>query len=160
MIEKKAALAKHLDIPYIVYDDIYYTNVDTDDLDNANIDYELYNDTIINISDELEAYFNENGYNLDNEIDFVDNDKRYIIGDQEYLICTDEEADKEHVDSLDRYIDDVVLSEIPKHYHIYFDKDAFIKDNDGDRGNELGYYDGCENCETIDDIHYYIYRQN
>jgi len=86
------------------------------------------------------------------------------ISDGEYLVLDDSEADERFEQSIESYIDDCVLSEIPKQYRCYFDAEKFINDckiNDG-RGNSLASYDSEENeiKDPDSDEWFYIYRTN
>jgi hypothetical protein len=50
---------------------------------------------------------------------------------------------------------------MPKSIQNYFDKEEFIKDAKFDgRGHSLSAYDGNEQEQTVNDVTYYIYRQN
>ena len=80
---------------------------------------------------------------------------------QEYLVVTDDEADELWEQELDNYIDEYILSELPEQYHFYFDSEKWKDDAKMDgRGHSLNRYDGNEDYETINDVDYYIYRQN
>lgn len=83
------------------------------------------------------------------------------VGQEDYLVLTDDEADVRWKDSIYSYIDDCVLPEIPEGYQYYFDKDRFADDcrMDG-RGHSLASYDGEERCHTFNGCDYYIYRIN
>lgn len=80
-----------------------------------------------------------------------------IDGD-EYLFGTESEMDKLYQQYLDNYIDEIILPEIPTHYHFYFDEDSWKRDAEinGSRGEALSSYDGSE-LESGD---YYLYRTN
>jgi hypothetical protein len=79
------------------------------------------------------------------------------VSDGDYLVLDDNEAEQRFEESITEYINDCVLSEIPKQYQSYFDYKAFIKDCNCDgRGHTLASYDGEEN--EIDE--YFIYRTN
>jgi hypothetical protein len=91
---------------------------------------------------------------------FIDGNKITIQG-FDYLVCTDEQADSEFEDSIENYVDDCVILEIPKHLQQYFDTDRFIEDakyNFG-RGQQLNYYDGSEYEQEVKGTTYYIYQQ-
>lgn len=78
--------------------------------------------------------------------------------DGEYLVLTDEEADERARESLDNYIEECVLSQIPDNLVEYFDTDQFAEDalrNDG-RGVSLASYDS----EEFEVEGFYIYRIN
>lgn len=76
----------------------------------------------------------------------------------EYLVLDDDEANAAWEDSLDSYIDDCILPELPEIAQRYFDCDAFKRDarHDG-RGHSLSGYDGVE-LELNGD--FYGYRVN
>ena len=80
---------------------------------------------------------------------------------EEYEILTDEEADERWEEELQYYIDEYILSEIPKFCQRYFDEEAWKRDARFDgRGHSISHYDGCENEEKVNGTWYYIYRQN
>jgi len=83
----------------------------------------------------------------------------YEYAGQEYLVCTDDEADEKQDEELENYIDECL--EIPDNIERYFDREAWKSDarNDG-RGHCLNRYDGCEDSEEVNGETYYIYRQN
>lgn len=85
----------------------------------------------------------------------------FEYGSEEYLVCTDSEADEKWDEYLDNYIEECVLPEIPEAYRNYFDEDAWKSDaeNDG-RGHSLNPYDGSEDEQKVNGTTYYIYRQN
>lgn len=79
----------------------------------------------------------------------------YEYHGQEYLVLTDDEADCEMDESLDNYIEEVIMPEIPEAYQNYFDEDAWKQDASYDgRGHIIATYDGCE----YEQDGYYIYR--
>lgn len=79
----------------------------------------------------------------------------------EYLVVTDSEADDMWEESLDNYIDECILPELPEWVQNYFDDEGWKSDarHDG-RGNSLSSYDGFENEENFEGTTYYIYRMN
>lgn len=82
-------------------------------------------------------------------------------GSEEYLVCTDSEADTKWDAELNNYIDECILPEIPETYRNYFDNDAWKSDAKQDgRGHSLSRYDGNEDEQTVLGTTYYIYRQN
>ena len=85
----------------------------------------------------------------------------FEYGSEEYLILTDSEADDANDQSIDNYIDECILPELPEQYRRYFDDEAFKNDarHDG-RGNNLATYDGNEEYQDVDRSTYYIYRTN
>ncbi len=56
------------------------------------------------------------------------------------------------------YIEEIVLPEIPQHYHLYFDEESWKRDArvNGDKASALASYDGNE----YEQNNYYIYRIN
>lgn len=95
------------------------------------------------------------------------NDQIVKDGKREYLVVTDDEADKLWDQDLDNYIEDVL--EIPDSLRYYFDTEKWKKDArlDG-RAHSLARYDGHEYEEDVriedevgyETITYYLYRQN
>ena len=75
-----------------------------------------------------------------------------------YYYCgTEEEIDIAHTESLENYVDECVLLEIPKHYRNYFDTEKFIEDAKVDGfGHALNSYDGNEYEETVNNVTYFI----
>jgi hypothetical protein len=89
-------------------------------------------------------------------------DSNFEYGKEEYMVLTDEESDSAFSDSLDNYIDDCILCQLPENLRSYFDNEAFKRDvelSDG-RGPTLAGYDGAEECEKVDGVWFYIYRTN
>jgi hypothetical protein len=79
----------------------------------------------------------------------------------EYRVMTDAEADAAWDESLENYIDECILPELPEAHRSYFDYEAWKRDARYDgRGHCLSSYDGCEYEEQIDGEWYYIYRVN
>lgn len=80
---------------------------------------------------------------------------------KEYLVVTDSEADEKWDEELNNYIENCIKPEIPEVYQNYFNTDQWKGDAriDG-RGHSLARYSGDEDIITIDDIDFYIYRQN
>lgn len=80
----------------------------------------------------------------------------------EYRVLTDREADEAFKESVEQYVEDCVLSQLPEQYRYYFDTERFIRDvelSDG-RGPSLASYDGAENEAQVDGTWYFIYRVN
>lgn len=79
----------------------------------------------------------------------------------DYLVLTDDEAEDRWDESMDIYIDECILPELPKHLHYYFDSEKWKKDARFDgRGHSLASYDGEEHEEEVNGTTYYIYRIN
>jgi len=82
-------------------------------------------------------------------------------GREEFLVCTDSEADDKWDDDLENYIEECILPELPEAYRLYFDNEAWKSDAKQDgRGHSLGRYNGEEHEKTVSGTTYYIYRQN
>lgn len=63
----------------------------------------------------------------------------------EYMVLEDHEADQAWEESIDNYIDECILPELPERYRMYFDRDQFHYDAQMDgRGHSLSPYDGNE----------------
>jgi len=94
------------------------------------------------------------------EIILQDEDEEEIttpFGD--YLVLTEEEAEEKTGDSIDNYIEECVLCELPERYRCYFDKEAFKSDiymEGNERGNNLASYDS----EEHEQGEFLIYRTN
>ena len=81
------------------------------------------------------------------------------IGDKDYLVLTNDEADTEAEAAVDCALEEA-LHQIPEYFRRYFDEDSYISDllSDG-RGPLLNHSDGSENEETVNETTYYIYRR-
>jgi len=104
----------------------------------------------------------ENGLNFQEfcEQELTEIDEREA-DEGDYLVLTDSEADERFEEALDSYIEDCIMSEIPKYLQNYFDEDSWKQDARYDgRGNSLATYDGDENEEVIEGESFYIYRTN
>jgi len=78
-----------------------------------------------------------------------------------YAVMTDSEADQAWDESLDSYLDDCVLPDLPETARMYFDDEKWKRDARMDgRGHSLNHYDGGEEEANINDVDYYIYRRN
>jgi len=88
----------------------------------------------------------------------IENRYSYSYGNKEYLVLDYDEAEERYDEYLDSYIEEIVLPEIPKYYHIYFDEESWKRDSriNGDRASALASYDGNE--YEVDG--YLIYRIN
>jgi hypothetical protein len=91
----------------------------------------------------------------------VNSYKSFEHSDREYTVMTDSEADKAWDESLDSYLDECVLPDLPETARMYFDDDKWKRDAKMDgRGHSLNHYDGGEEEANINDVDYYIYRRN
>lgn len=155
-MEKHLALAQHLGIETFEFQGDYYTGSTQEDFDKSfeeNVD--------IHNGDDIESFL-EGYIKLEEElIESSYDDRRFEYGSDEYLVCTDSEADEEWDSYMDSYIDDCVLCELPVNYRQYFDSEKFKRDCSFDgRGQSLATYDGNEIIETVNFTRYYIYRTN
>lgn len=82
------------------------------------------------------------------------------VGNREWLVLTDSEADDAYERQLDNYINECL--EIPDHIRNYFDEEKWKHDAriDGSRGQSLSSYDGDENYESTNEGTFYIFRTN
>lgn len=87
-----------------------------------------------------------------------DTRKDRTVDDGEYRVLTDDEADDAVRESLDDLFDQIV--EVPAHLTEYVDKEKWIDDNSGDRGETLNGYDGTEEEVEFEGTTYYLYRNN
>lgn len=82
----------------------------------------------------------------------------YQYGSQEYMVLTDDEADKEMERNAESHVEDELYS-IESHLRQFIDEDKMIEYYmDDDRGNQLAWYDNIEHTEEVDGTTYYIYR--
>lgn len=96
----------------------------------------------------------------DNKFEDWEEVGEYNEYDNDYKVYTDNEADTAWEESLDNYIDECILSEIPKHYHIYFDDEKWKRDAKIDgRGHSLASYDGNEREQVVQGETFYLYKQ-
>lgn len=76
----------------------------------------------------------------------------------DYSVLTDSEADDAWEESIDNYIDECILPELPLRYRGYFNRKQFHHDAQMDgRAHAISMYDGIE-YELEGD--YYAYRVN
>ena len=95
--------------------------------------------------------------NKDLELDI----EEYDEDTNDWLVCTDEEADERWDIELDNFIEECVLPELPSHYRSYFDDEKYKEDCKYDgRGHTLARYDGHEHEEIVNGTIYYLYRIN
>lgn len=151
--EKLQALAQHLGIEFFEYNGELFTGESQDEFDKRmdSLDEE-YRDGV---------YVHENYTLLEDEFTEGYDENHIEYGKQEYLVLTDDEADVLWDESLESYIDDCILPEIPKAYRSYFDNEKWKRDAKYDgRGHSLSSYDGNENEERVEGTYYFIYRTN
>ena len=82
----------------------------------------------------------------------------YETPEGDYMVLTDLEADEAWEESIDSYIDECILPELPSRYQGYFNRTQFHFDAQADgRGHSISMYDGIEHELEGD---YYAYRVN
>lgn len=85
----------------------------------------------------------------------------YEVEGGEVLVVTESERDERWNDSLESYIDECVLPELPDMAQQYFDYEKWKQDARYDgAGHCLSHYDGIEHEYKFGDHWIYIYRQN
>lgn len=108
-------------------------------------------------TDEADILVNFDIYCSNNLTEVEDYDEN----NNDYLVCTDEEADELWEESLNNYLEECIYPELPSNMQNYFDDEAWKRDARYDgRGHSLSMYDGHENYENVNNVTYYIYRQN
>jgi len=158
MNSKILALASHLNIDVITFNDIDYANVTLEDFNTeSGSNYE----NIESIDENNEVFLKwleDNGTLLEDELVQSTYDSNlFEYGSSEYLVCTDSEADELWDEELENYIDECILHELPECYRNYFDNEAWKSDAKMDgRGHSLNRYDGNE--YNVDG--FYIYQTN
>lgn len=94
-----------------------------------------------------------------NELTEDYNDQIINLGDAQYLVVTDDEANDLWEEDLNNYIDDCIVPELPEQYQSYFDYEAWKRDARMDgRAHSLARWDGKEHEVEINGTTYYIYR--
>lgn len=89
----------------------------------------------------------------------TEDDMHYVIQGMNYIVATDSEADYLRNESMDSYIEDCVLPEIPERFREYFDSESLKEDSEDDwRWNQLATYDWYENEYTFDGETFYLYK--
>lgn len=89
------------------------------------------------------------------------NENTFEYFGNEYLVCTDDEANELWEESLDSYLEDCIYPDLHGNLKNYFDDEAWKSDARFDgRGHSLSSYDGYEYEETVKEETYYIYRTN
>ena len=93
------------------------------------------------------------------EDDLFYSDAEKAIDNDDWLVLTDDEADRLAYEHADSCVDDA-LREIPDHLQRYFDAELYCSDRlDEGRGSLLAYYDGEEREQTVNGTTYYLYRR-
>ena len=157
--EKVIALAQHLGIdlePDFDENDSYYV-ANREDYDTD----EEYKQAQTELDEEKEKAREDAIYEVTSELDSIINSygNTYEYYREEYLVLTDSEADTEEDEALDRYIEELIMPEIPEPLQYYFNEELWKRDARMDgRGHTLATYDGCEYEEEVNGTTYYIYR--
>ena len=152
--EKSIALLQHLQIDHFVCDNKVYEG------DIISIEND-YNDWLEEDESNADRTFEE--YVADNCIEVEEYDDYSTVDGsrKEFLVLDENEADDRFEQSIENYVNDCVLSEIPKPYHRYFNLEEFTDDCKAvGRGHTIASYDGEENEEEVNGTTYYIYRIN
>lgn len=118
------------------------------------------------ISDVIEEWYENTEFTEDEEKIIAlmqhtkDNypDAESNIDNNNYMVLTDEEADKQWDEYLDNYIDECILPELPENFRFYFDSDSWKNDAKIDGRGILSFYDGAEYDEIVNGTNYCIYR--
>ena len=148
-----------------VYDDVetYLSGVDQSTPEYKRLQHRYFHVANLPYHLLLNDYDFGEGY-IDNLkrawLDKTPNDNRRdtTVNDGEYLVLTDSEADAEEREHLDNLLDDVV--DIPSEIEDYFDREEWINDHAGYRGENLSSYDGKEFSHNYNGVEYFIYRTN
>lgn len=111
----------------------------------------------------------ESSYNLDYTMSLrrawlgqpvSDTRRDTVRNDGEYLVLTDREADEWEEEGLRSLFNDMTYDVRDTFVGNYLDEDRFVKDNSGNRGENISGYDGTENEQEYNGVTYYIYRHN
>ena len=87
--------------------------------------------------------------------------EEYDEDDNDWLVCTDSEADDKWEEELDHYIEECIYPTLEGTLRNYFDEEKWKRDARYDgRGHSLARYDGEECEQEIEGTTYYLYRQN
>ena len=159
---KALALAQHLGLDFLAFNGEIYLNVTLKDFNNeSGANYESV-DEIDEDNEVLLNWLQENGTLIEDEIiQSTYNENLFEYGNQEYLVCTDSEADELWEESLDNYLEECIYPELQGNLKNYFDDEKWKQDAKYDgRGHSLNFYDGCEDEETVGGETFYIYRRN
>ena len=132
-----------------------------------NMNQVIQNETDTRKENDKPEMFDEKIQALGKHLDLNNEDLRMIeengdylsFDDREFLVLTDDEAEKKWDEHLDSYIEECL--EIPEHLRFYFDEEKWKDDAriDG-RGHSLSSYDGHEHEIKINETEYFIYRTN
>lgn len=126
-----------------------------DEIEERDIDHYTYDPEYTNEVNALAKFLDIPCSDVDDK-----GDCRFRAEGSDYIVADDDDADALARESLQNYVEDCVLSEIPNQYQLYFDTERFIEDvlsQDG-RGPTLSSWDGEEKEVEIEDTTYFIYR--
>ena len=94
---------------------------------------------------------------MEDDLFYADAEK--AIDNEDWLVLTDDEADRKAYEHANSYVNDA-LREIPDHLQRYFDAELYLSDMlDDGRGHLLAYYDSEEREQTVNGTTYYLYRR-
>lgn len=162
---RKIALAQHLGLDILTYNETIYLNVKLEDFNEFSGSNYKDTEEIDADNKPFQNWLDENAELLDDEI-IEDYDNNFSYGSEEYLVVTDEEAEELWDEELEYYIDELILPDLNERYHNYFDREAWKLDARMDgRGHSLNRYNGSEGEEKVEVNFneyekFYIYRQN
>ena len=91
---------------------------------------------------KIEALANYLDINVE---EITENGNYFDTPEGDFMVLTDYEADRAWEESIDNYIDECILPDLPERYRGYFDIEKFHRDAEYDgRGHSLSPYDGVE----------------
>ena len=164
---KNLALAQHLGLDTINYNNVIYINVTLEDFNEQSGSNYQSIEEVEEDNKPFLSWLEDNALLLEDELtQSTYNENLFEYGSEEYLVVTDDEADELWDEDLENYIEECILPELNERYQQYFDNEAWKVDARYDgRGHSLNRYDGNEDEETVYNENgvketYYIYRQN
>jgi hypothetical protein len=140
-----------------------YDNINERQLNYLNVVFDNDIDKVVALGRELQLSYSEL---LEVVITKYD---AFVVDDEEYLVLTDKEANKVERERVESVIDDCYLAEFnfeekksgrSNPLLQYLDKDKWIDDWCGNRGENINGYDGIELESNYNGTTYYIYRTN
>lgn len=156
---KGVALLQHLGDAFFILDDKIFLGSD-------NLALEAYNEANgmeLTLEDVEDKDYRDGFYDYCvQELKQADEiDSNCYSANNNYMVCTDSEADEKWEESLDSYLEECIYPELSGNLAQYFDDEKWKIDERFDgRGHSLSSYDGNENEETVDGVMYFIYRVN
>ena len=137
----------------------------------ADLSYEQFVEQYPDFDNPIKVYAlacNRGGY-LDSLEDTKErSDTRFYFEWDDWLVCTDEEANEEHVAYIKSLVDDMgfdafnqnsvsLTVEADAYGDVIVSKSILIPENE--RGSSLNHYDGNEYNISVNDTTYYIYQK-